>query len=222
MVQDSILINLREISFGYPARPGLFSDLDFSLRAGGRIGIIGSNGSGKTTLLYIMMGLLKPKSGTVELFGMEMRSESSFREARRRIGFLFQDSDDQLFCPTVRDEIGFGPLNFGLKREEVKEIIKRTLGLVGLEGFEDRSPYNLSDGEKRKVALAAILAMDPEILILDEPTNGLDQKTVEKIVEILNTQEISYIIVSQNKQFLGRTTKAVYSISNGRTIPTSL
>jgi len=216
MVEDKLLIELKDISFGYYTAPDLLDDLNFRLTMGERVGIIGPNGCGKTTLLYLIMGLLKPAKGEIRIFGKKRRVEEDFVEVRQRIGFLFQNSDDQLFCPSVKEEIAFGPLNFGVERNRVREIIDKTLKDVGLDGFEERAPYNLSGGEKRKLALATILAMQPDVLLLDEPTIGLDEATVEKLINILNEPRLSYIIISQNRGFLKETVKRLYTVRNRR------
>jgi len=215
MDHNSNLIELSNIRFGYPTNPRLLDGLNFTVKQGDRIGIIGPNGCGKTTLLHIIMGLTKPHQGYVRILGRERVSQDDFAEVREKIGFLFQDSDDQLFCPSVREEIAFGPLNFRKKHDEVETIINDSLVRVGLSGFEQRAPYNLSGGEKRRLALATILAMKPRILLLDEPTLGLDEPTVEKTVEILQNPQLSYIIISQNKEFLHRTTTRSCTIENG-------
>ncbi len=213
---DNILINLKRICFGYPQKPGLLDGFDFTLRAKERVGIIGPNGCGKTTFLYIIMGLIRPDRGEVEIFQKPRNSEADFKEVRRRIGFLFQNSDDQLFCPSVKEEVAFGPLNFGLNRQKVHQVVTDTLKKVGLEGFESRTPYSLSGGEKRRLALATIFAMDPEVLLLDEPTIGLDEETVNRITEILKQPGLSYIIISQNRAFLRELTDVHYTIDNGK------
>ena len=170
----SLLLNLSNISFHYPGGKPVLDDLDFHLHAGDRIGLVAPNGSGKTTLFHVIMGLLKPDSGTVEAFGRPRQEESDFVEVRRRIGLLFQDADDQLFSPTVLEDVAFGPLNLGKTREEALAVSGETLDFLGLKGFEDRVTYKLSGGEKRLVSLATVLAMRPEVLLLDEPSTGLD------------------------------------------------
>lgn len=214
---DRYLIKLIDITFGYNGRPLLFDALNFFLSEGGRLGIIGPNGCGKTTLFNMIMGFVKPEKGEIEILGKVIKTEKDFQYVRRVIGFLFQNSDDQLFCPSVREEVGFGPLNYRLPRDEVEKRISESLELVGLKGFEERTPYSLSEGEKKKLALATILAMKPEILLLDEPTNGLDESGVRGVIEILNNKEFSYIVISQDIDFLKKTTEKVYTIENGKT-----
>ena len=179
------MIDLKDISFGYPGGTLVLDQLNLSLRAGDRTGLMGANGSGKTTLFHIIMGLLKPSAGSIEIFGKPVRAEKDFEEVRQRVGLLFQDADDQLFSPTVLEDVAFGPLNLGKSKEEAKTIAQQTLMSLGLTGFEDRVTHKLSGGEKRLVSLATVLAMEPEVLLLDEPTTGLDQATEKRLIEIL-------------------------------------
>ncbi len=217
MGENNTLIELYGITFGYPLRPYVLDELNFSFSKGERIGFIGANGSGKTTLFYIIMGLLRPLEGEVRVFGEPRVAEPDFREVRERIGFLFQDADDQLFCPTVAEDIAFGPLNLGKTHDEVHEIVTETLEILGLMGFEDRMTHNLSGGEKKLVSLATVIAMKPEILLLDEPTSGLDEDTTERIIEFLtNNTELSYIIISHDYEFLERATHYSYQMNDGK------
>ena len=202
MVSNNILIELEQVGFAYvPLRPVL-RDLDFVLEKGERVSLLGANGSGKTTLFHLIMGLLMPDSGSLRVFGEERRERKDFDEVRRRIGLLFQDSDDQLFSPTVAEDIAFGPFNLGKSREDVLRIVKETLAVLGLEGFEDRVTYKLSGGEKRLVALGTVLAMRPEVLLLDEPVIGLDEEHRNRFVNILKESNLSYIVISHDHDFL--------------------
>lgn len=216
MESNSLIIDLKDISFFYSEDKLVLDHLSFHLHRGDRIGLVGPNGSGKTTLLHIIMGLLRPSSGRVQLFGRPAHEEKDFRAARRRIGLLFQDADDQLFSPTVLEDIAFGPLNLGKSPEEARDIALKTLARLDLTGFENRITYKLSGGEKRLVSLATVLAMDPEVLLLDEPTNGLDEKTEEKITDILKGLNLSCIFISHNLDFLSKCTDRMYAMSNGK------
>lgn len=216
MESNSLIIDLKDISFSYSEDKLVLDHLSFHLHRGDRIGLVGPNGSGKTTLLHIIMGLLRPSSGRVQLFGRPAHEEKDFRAARRRIGLLFQDADDQLFSPTVLEDIAFGPLNLGKSPEEARDIALKTLARLDLTGFENRITYKLSGGEKRLVSLATVLAMDPEVLLLDEPTNGLDEKTEEKITDILKGVNLSCIFISHNLDFLSKCTDRMYAMSNGK------
>ncbi len=216
MVSNNILIELEQVSFAYaPLRPVL-RDLDFILEKGEHVSLLGANGSGKTTLFHLIMGLLMHDSGSLRVFGEERRERKDFDEVRRRIGLLFQDSDDQLFSPTVAEDIAFGPFNLGKSREDVLRIVKETLAVLGLEGFEDRVTYKLSGGEKRLVALGTVLAMRPEVLLLDEPVIGLDEEHRNRFVNILKESNLSYIIISHDHDFLEEVTNRRYLLCGGR------
>ena len=163
------LIKINNLSFAYPSRQLIFNKMNFNFSKGQRIGLVGPNGSGKTTLFHLIMGLLSPLEGKIEIFGKERKEERDFTDVRERIGLVFQDPDDQLFSPTVAEDISFGPLNLGKNHQETKKILKETLETLGLVGFENRITHNLSYGEKRLVSLATVWAMQPEVLLLDEP-----------------------------------------------------
>lgn len=213
------LIELTGIEFTYPGseRPVL-DGLDFTVNPSSRIGLIGPNGSGKTSLFHVIMGLEKPSAGTIRIFGNPMKTENDFTIARRAIGLLFQDSDDQLFCPTVLDDVAFGALNLGRPPAEAREISLKTLESVGLPGFADRITAKLSGGEKRLVALASILSMAPKVLLLDEPTTGLDESVKNRLTGILNRMAIPQVIISHDSDFLRSTTTSLVSMNNGRII----
>jgi len=211
-----VILNLSAIRYGYPGGPLVLKDLDFHLHAGDRIGLVAPNGSGKTTLFHIIMGLLRPLSGTVEAFGTLRKTEKDFIEVRRRIGLLFQDADDQLFSPTVLEDVAFGPLNLGKTRAEAMAVAEKTLDFLGLNGFEERVTYKLSGGEKRLVSLATVLAMEPEVLLLDEPSTGLDSGTKASLIRILNTLELSFVLISHEFDFLSQTARQIYTMEDGR------
>jgi cobalt/nickel transport system ATP-binding protein len=216
MVSNSLLIELEKVSFEYAHFRPVLRDLDFILEKGERVSLLGANGSGKTTLFHLIMGLLMPDSGRLSVFGEERRERKDFDEVRRKIGLLFQDSDDQLFSPTVAEDIAFGPFNLGKSREDVLRIVKETLAVLGLEGFEDRVTYKLSGGEKRLVALGTVLAMRPEVLLLDEPVIGLDEEHRNRFVNILKGCNLSYIIISHDHHFLEEVTNRRYLLGGGR------
>lgn len=215
------LVVLDEVSYGYsPDRPVL-DRCSFRLDADERVGLLGGNGSGKTTVLKMIVGLLKPNAGQVRIFGQSCRTERDFREVRRRVGFLFQDSDDQLFCPTVAEDVAFGPLNMGKSREEARQIVLRTLSLLGLPRFEDRITYKLSGGEKRLVALAAVLAMHPEVLMLDEPTAGLDDAAAQRVVDVLAELPQAMVVATHDSRLLDNLVTRSLWLSGGRLVAES-
>ncbi len=198
-----VLLELRNIGFHYPNQTSsILHHLNLTLRQGERIGIIGDNGCGKSTLLKIIMGLIKPQQGELILLGKTRRNEQEFAEIRGPIGFLFQDAEDQLFSPTVEEDIAFGPLNQGLTPQQARKQVHDTLQLLGLENYAQRLTYSLSGGEKRLIALATILAMQPTLLLLDEPTTGLDNFHYQYITNLFQKLPQSMLIVSHDQKFL--------------------
>jgi cobalt/nickel transport system ATP-binding protein len=216
MTINPSLLELRNISYSYPGQKSpLLKTINFHVHKE-QIGIIGPNGSGKTTLFQIIMGLLKPDDGAVILHGKEVQTEQDVFTLRHNLGFLFQNSDDQLFSPTVLEDVAFGPLNHGASPQEAREVSIRTLERLGLKGFEDRITHRLSGGEKKLVALATILSMEPEMLLLDEPSNNLDPATRERLIKILRGQELSHIIISHDMDFLASTCTKLYTLQDGQ------
>lgn len=214
---NELLIHLNGISFSYPgANRNVLENLDLELFHKDRLGIMAPNGSGKTTLLHIIMGLLKPSSGTINIFGKTVKKDSDFFTVRKKIGLLFQDADDQLFSPTVIEDVAFGPLNLGKSKKEAFDISLQTLHMLGLEGFEDRITFKLSGGEKKLVSLATILAMEPEILLLDEPTTGLDSDSKAKLIDIINNLDLTYIVISHEFDFITAVTNKIYTMEDGK------
>ena len=213
---DEFLIDLENVSFSYPGQGPVLDRLNFQLRKGERLGLIGPNGSGKSTLMHLLMGLIKPDSGSVRLFGKPMAGEKDFKQARKRLGFVFQNADDQLFSPTVIEDVAFGLLNNGKTPKEAVALSKKMLRALDLDGFEDRITYKLSGGEKKLVSLATVLVMAPEVLLLDEPTTGLDEQTVKRIAGLLNELDIGYVVVSHEFDFLAKTTRDIFAMKNGQ------
>ena len=218
MDSNNLIINLTDISFSYPGGPEILDKLNLQFSRNEKTGLMGPNGSGKTTLFHIIMGLLKPLSGNIEIFGKPAKEEKDFIDVRKRIGLLFQDADDQLFSPTVLEDVAFGPLNLGKSKDEAIDIARKTLEFLDLAGFEDRITYKLSGGEKRLVSLATVLAMEPEILLLDEPTTGLDEKTKTKIKKTLRELDLSYILISHEFDLLSEITDSIYTMDKGKII----
>jgi len=195
------LISIDNLSFEFPDHPVL-KEFTLELNAGERLGISGPNGSGKTTLLRLLMGLEKGAIGSLTILDRSCKTESDFQEIRKEVGYLFQNSDDQLFCPTVFEDVAFGPINQGLSSKEAHDIAHETLESLGLSDLRRRITYKLSYGQKRLVALATILAMKPKVLLLDEPTNGLDDASENRLTQILTELPQEMIIISHNQPFL--------------------
>lgn len=208
------IIEFKDIAFGYSDDKNVFKRLNFVLKEGEKVGIIGPNGSGKTTLLHLIVGILKPFKGKIKVFDKVRKDEKDFREVREKIGLVFQNPDDQLFSPTVAEDIAFGPLNLGKPREEIYKIIKDTLAALGLQGFENRITYRLSEGEKKLVAIGTILSMQPRVFLLDEPTTDLDERNRERIIDIIKGLSTSYIIASHDVDLLKKTTNTVYRLKD--------
>jgi cobalt/nickel transport system ATP-binding protein len=185
----STLFELSGVVFRYPETPAL-DGVDLQVTAGERVAVLGANGSGKSTLLQILDGLLFPQSGSVafdgRVLGEEPLADPDFRrEFRRRVAFVFQDPDVQLFNPTVFDELAFGPLQLALTASEVRERVEATIASLGIQSLRERSPHRLSLGEKKRVALASALVMEPEVLLLDEPTASLDPRSQSGMIDFL-------------------------------------
>lgn len=210
------LFRLRGIAFAYPGRPPLLRDLDLDLHPGERLAISGRNGAGKTTLLHLMVGLRRASAGQVIAFGAERRREADFREVRARAGLVFQDADDQLFCPTVRDDVAFGPLNLGHDRAAAERIANATLAELGLADLAPRLTYQLSGGEKRLVSLAAVLAMQPDALLLDEPFNGLDADAAAMLLRHLARLPQAMLLVAHDRRLVERLATREMHLAHGR------
>lgn len=196
------LIRAEQVSYSYPQRGMVLDQADLSVYAGEKVSLEGSNGAGKTTLLNLLVGLNKPKAGRIFAFGKERIVEADFIEVRSKAGFLFQDPDDQLFCPTVLEDVAFGPMNQGRTPEEAKAISIDVLDSLGMSGFDDRVTHQLSGGEKRLITLASVLAMKPEVLLLDEPSNALDKEARLRLIEVLQSLSQAMIIISHESSFL--------------------
>lgn len=217
MADNTCIIRLEDISYTYPGTGAKVLDhLNLEIFQGDRIGMMAPNGTGKTTLLHTIMGLCRPDGGTITIFGNTLKQEKDFLPVRSRIGLLFQDSDDQLFCPTVMEDVAFGPLNLGFSRNEAVDMARKTLEGLGMGAFEQSITHRLSGGQKRLVALAAVLAMNPKVLLLDEPTAGLDNTVKERLIHILNHLDISYLVISHEFDFVSAVTDKIYSMENGR------
>lgn len=178
-------IRVKGLTYSYPDGTPALEDIAITINEGEKIVIIGPNGAGKTTFFLHLNGTLKSHDDTVMIFGKNL-GDMKVEERIKEVGIVFQDPDDQLFMPTIFDDVAFGPINMGLDKEEVENRVKKALSRVGLEGFEDRVPHNLSYGQKKRAALAAVLSMEPRILILDEPTANLDPKSRADFIQVIN------------------------------------
>jgi cobalt/nickel transport system ATP-binding protein len=191
------VLDIDAISFAYPDGTEVLTELSLSVDEGEKVAILGPNGAGKTTLLLQLIRILHPDAGAITVDGIELTEESA-REVRRRIGMVFQDPDDQLFMPTVREDVAFGPANFGRHGDELDVIVDRALAQVGMSSAKNRAPHHLSGGERRRVALATVLAMDPSLLVLDEPSSNLDPAGRRELAEVLSGLETTLIMVTHD------------------------
>jgi cobalt/nickel transport system ATP-binding protein len=215
----SPLLELDCVRFAYPGRPPVLDGVQLRVSPGDRLAVTGPNGAGKSTLLRLIVGLERPQAGQIAAFGRACTSEADFREVRRRVGLVFQDPDDQLFCPTVLEDVAFGPLNLGHPPAAARAVAERTLDRLGLAGFAERITHKLSGGEKRLVSLAAVLAMEPEVLLLDEPSNFLDEATTARLVAILRNLDQALVVVSHDRHFRRKVSVDEFELEAGRLVP---
>lgn len=190
-------LEVRGLRFAYPDGTDVLRGVDLSIRAGERVALLGPNGAGKTTFVLHLIGILQASAGTVAVDGLVL-DERSVRDVRAKVGFVFQDPDDQLFMPTVRQDVAFGPANFGASGDELEAVVNEALAMVGMAHVADKAPHHLSGGERRRVAIATVLAMRPTILILDEPSTNLDPTGRRELAEILSALDVTLLMVTHD------------------------
>jgi cobalt/nickel transport system ATP-binding protein len=212
----AILVN--ELTYTYPGGPVALDAISLEVAAGESVGLIGPNGAGKTTLFLCLSGVLPVKPGRVRLAGLDPAEPIQRRELPSRAGIIFQNSDDQIFSATVFDDVAFGPLNLGLRPEEVRKRVQESLERVGLQKFETRVPFHLSGGEKRRVALAGVLAMQPEILLLDEPSMYLDPRGRRELLKLITGLSVTKIIAAHDLEFIRETCQRVLVLDRGQLV----
>jgi cobalt/nickel transport system ATP-binding protein len=188
---------MQDVAFAYPDGHQALYGVNLTIDKGERVALLGPNGAGKTTLVLHLNGLLSGGLGSISVAGLDVAPEN-YPEIRRRVGVVFQDPDDQLFMPTVHDDVAFGPANLGLTGDALEERVRWALDLVGMSEFSDRPPHHLSFGQRRRVAVATVLAMEPEILVLDEPSSNLDPASRRELAEILTSLDITMLMVTHD------------------------
>jgi cobalt/nickel transport system ATP-binding protein len=193
-------LEVEGLCFTYPDGTAVLDGVDLAIGAGERVALLGPNGAGKTTLILHLIGVLRANSGRVRVGGIEL-ADDSLSQIRRKMGLVFQDSDDQLFMPTVRQDVGFGPSNLGMKGDALSARVGWALRAVGEEDLVDRAPHHLSGGEKRRVAIATVLAVESEILVLDEPTSNLDPAGRRELVTLLTGLPATQLVVTHDLPF---------------------
>jgi cobalt/nickel transport system ATP-binding protein len=211
------IVSVKDVQFSYPAGVAALHGISLDIKQGERVALLGPNGSGKSTLILLIAGLLTPKKGEIKVFGQSTTSKD-FQKFRSRIGIVFQDPDDQLFTPSVIEDVEYGPKNLKMPEEEIKARSEHVLGKMGIAKLRDRPPHRLSFGEKKKVSLATALVLKPELLILDEPTANLDLVSRRGLIETLNELSragITIIVSTHDAEAIPEIADRVIVISHG-------
>ncbi len=208
------VLDLRSVAYAYPGGHQALFGVSLHVHAGERVALLGPNGAGKTTLVLHLNGILTAGSGTLEVSGLPV-TKANLPEIRRRVGVVFQDPDDQLFMPTVRDDVAFGPMNLALGPDEVAARVVAALAAVGISELADRAPHHLSFGQRRRVAIATVLAMEPDILVLDEPTSNLDPTARRELAEILSALPVTLLMVTHDLPFVAQLCERSVVLSDG-------
>ena len=191
------VLDVRGLAHVYPDGHQALYGVDLHVHAGERVALLGPNGAGKTTLVLHLNGILRPDAGSVSVSALPV-AKPNLQEVRRRVGIVFQDPDDQLFMPTVRDDVAFGPRNLGLRGPDLERRVMEALDQVGMAELVDRPPHHLSFGQRRRVAVATVLAMRPEILVLDEPSSNLDPASRRELADILRSLDVTVLMVTHD------------------------
>ncbi|MBL0175172.1 MAG: ABC transporter ATP-binding protein [Ignavibacteria bacterium] len=213
-------VEVTRLGYRYADGRMALRDVSFSVAEGESVGLIGPNGAGKTTLLLHLNGILPERpvrEATVSILGMPVTRENHFA-VRRAVGMLFQDPDDQLFCPTVEEDVAFGPAQFGLPEAELRQRVDEALASVGLSGYGDRAPHHLSGGERRRVCLAGVLACRPRILALDEPTSDLDPRGKRQLKDLLRAVDAAKLIATHDLELVVELCPRVILLDEGSVI----
>lgn len=209
-------LTIRDLRYQYPDGTPALHGIDLEVSDGERLGLIGANGAGKSTLLLHLNGILRGE-GDIEVAGLAL-SKKNLPEIRARVGLVFQNPDDQLFSPTVFDDVAFGPLQNGVAEAELEPLVQEALGLVGLKGFEHRNPHHLSLGEKKRAALSSILVLQPSLLVLDEPTNGLDPRGRRELIALLGTLSTTQLVASHDLELIGSHCTRIVVLDGGEIV----
>lgn len=211
------VIELEDLSYTYPDGHRALRGITLKIEAGERVAILGPNGAGKSTLCLQLNGILEPTGGSVSVCGLPVGGRD-IKEVRRRVGVVFQDPDDMLFMPTVESDVAFGPSNLGLPEDEIRARVGRALCAVGMEGMGGRSPHHLSFGQKKRAATAAVLSMDPEVLVLDEPSSSLDPRGRREFGELLARLEQTIVVVTHDLPYAHELCERAIILDGGRMV----
>lgn len=210
------MLEFRNVSFSYEPGTPVLDNLSFHIRRGETVGLIGANGAGKSTIMKLMLGLL-PAQGEILVEGMPV-TKQNLSVIRQKIGFVLQDSDNQMFMPTVYEDMIFGPRNYGLTREEADARVDRVLKELGLESLKYRHNHKISGGEKRMAAIATILAMEPEMIVMDEPSTALDPVNRRRVISTINSRKETKLIASHDLDMILDTCQRVILLNHGRIV----
>ncbi len=211
------LVDVHDLRHVYHDGTRGLDEVTLHVHRGENVGLVGPNGAGKSTLLLHLNGVLRPSSGSVHIGGVPI-DDLHVTEVRRRVGLVFQDPNDMLFTTSVRDDVAFGPLQLGLPAEEVHRRTAEAIAAVGIEGLEERLPHHLSLGQKRAAAIAAVLAMQPEILVMDEPTSNLDPRGRRQLIELLRGLDQTLLVASHDLEFILELCPRVVVLDGGRIV----
>ena len=211
------VLDVRGLAFAYPDGHQALFGVDLHVHRGERVALLGPNGAGKTTLVLHLNGINRPEAGEVSVGGVRVE-KASLKEVRRRVGIVFQDPDDQLFMPTVREDVAFGPANLGLRGDELDARVDAALGAVAMEPFADRPPHHLSFGQRRRVAMATVLAMEPDVLVLDEPSSNLDPAARREFAEIVRAQGLTTLMVTHDLPYALELCSRALIMNEGRIV----
>ena len=213
------ILEAKNVTYKYPDGTVALDHINFKVNKGEMVSLLGKNGAGKTTLFLHFNGIYEPTEGEILVEGEPITySKKGLIKVRQKVGIVFQNPDDQLFAPTVEEDVAFGPLNLGYSQEETQEIVTESLKRVGMSGYERKAPHHLSGGQKKRVAIAGILAMNPEIMVLDEPTSGLDPRGASDILKLLyelNEEGMTIIISTHDVDLVPVYSNKVFVISKG-------
>jgi cobalt/nickel transport system ATP-binding protein len=213
---ENKIIGIRNLSYSYPDGTRALAGINLEIGQGESVGIIGANGAGKSTLLFHLNGLLRG-SGEINILGEDL-TDKNLSRIRSAVGLVFQDPDSQLFMPTVFDDVGFGPLNMRRTRQEVEKSVRQALKDVDMLPAIKRSSHHLSIGEKKRIAIATVLSMNPQILVMDEPSSNLDPRHRRELIDLLNSLEMTKIIATHDLDLLGRTCSRLVLMEEGRIV----
>lgn len=210
-----MLLTFNDVFFSYNNREDVLQGVTFSMVEGEKVALIGLNGAGKSTLLLHTNGLLLPTKGKVIIKGMNTKSKQ-IKEIRKKVGMIFQNPDDQLFMPTVREDVAFGPMNMNLSEKEIDEKVDAALTLTHTNHLSEKSPFELSGGEKKMVSIATVLSMSPELIVMDEPTSGLDNQARENVISIIETLPQGFLISTHDLELAQRVADRILVLKDGR------